>query len=43
MTPEEFARERHAGQPREGTDLPYIVHPKGVAQISSDGIPVTPI
>lgn len=33
MTPEEFARERHAGQPRKGTDLPYIVHPEGVAQI----------
>ncbi len=33
MTPAEFARERHAGQLRKGTDLPYIVHPEGVATI----------
>lgn len=33
MTPEKFARQRHAGQPRKGTDLPYIVHPEGVARI----------
>ncbi len=28
-----FARERHAGQSRKGTALPYIVHPEGVAAI----------
>ena len=33
MTPAEFASQRHAGQVRKGTDLPYIVHPEGVANI----------
>lgn len=28
-----FARDRHAGQLRKGTDVPYIVHPAGVAAI----------
>jgi hypothetical protein len=33
MSPADFARERHAGQLRKGTDLPYVVHPEGVARI----------
>ena len=33
QTPEAFARERHAGQLRTGTDIPYLVHPAGVAAI----------
>jgi hypothetical protein len=33
MTPAEFATERHADQTRKGTELPYIVHPQGVARI----------
>ena len=33
MTPAEFARQAHAGQLRKGTDVPYIVHPEGVAVI----------
>ncbi len=33
QTPEAFARERHAGQLRKGTHLPYLVHPAGVAAI----------
>lgn len=33
MTPAEFARERHAGLRRKGTEIPYLVHPEGVAGI----------
>jgi hypothetical protein len=29
----EFARDRHHGQCRKGTDLPYLIHPAGVASI----------
>lgn len=29
----EFAAERHAGQPRKGSDIPYIVHPVEVMKI----------
>jgi len=28
-----FAAEKHAGQPRKGTDIPYIVHPIDVMKI----------
>ena len=33
MSPADFARLRHAGQVRKGTELPYVVHPEGVARI----------
>ncbi len=39
MTPAEFARRAHAGQLRKGTDLPYIVHPEGVARILAHHYP----
>jgi len=28
-----FAAQKHAGQPRKGTDIPYIVHPIEVMKI----------
>jgi hypothetical protein len=39
MTPAEFARERHGSQLRKGTDLPYIIHPEGVARILAQRYP----
>jgi hypothetical protein len=34
-----FARRRHDGQIRKGTQGPYIVHPEGVARILADRYP----
>jgi hypothetical protein len=42
VTPEAFATARHEGQTRKGGDLPYIVHPRGVAALLAFHYPGQP-